>query len=188
MAGLAAYKNLETMEKHADVANRPWIFVTIKDGLEEWFDGTGKNHVGFNWSFTNKGNMPAIIVGMNAKMTAIERPPGVSVIDLKKYSFDFGLIDGAFAKDACIVGKDDPIDCQQGELIPFWPESQRKAVFTRQQILVGYGIVKYRYALEDNVIHETRFIAKYHFLDGVENFKSGAFERIWDVEEYSKHT
>jgi hypothetical protein len=190
----AIKRQAELTAKSADVAKksvdalanieRPWIVVTIRDGVTEQYlhdpkTKEIKNRLFFNWFLTNHGKTTALVYEIIA---LLEIKTHDEVDELRRTGAEN---QPKLRPDAFIIGPGQAHEFSGINMVPFWTPEQRKSVFDREAYLVAHGIVKYRDMIDSSVIHQTPFIGLYVY---AEDFKEGTFRRFYDAPGYNKYT
>lgn len=203
---MATHKAADAAKTSAEVAartvealrhiERPWILITIKDGLGAGIDaGTEAiivpkipaakpeltNVFSYSWFVTNEGKTPALICEVAARF---EIANANRLTQLKENPPEYG--EGVTFTDNSIIIAPGRVHEWTEESVA-WTQQDRMNIEQRKALLIAYGIVKYRDAIDEDPIHESRFCAIYRFYDVV-NFMNGSFEHFADFGELTKHT
>jgi hypothetical protein len=163
---------------------RPWIVVTIHDGVNERYrenvDGTTDQTVYFQWSVTNYGKTAALVY----ETVAILEVKTIDEVNELRTTDPDGK--PRIRPDAFIVG---PGQCHECVSITttakHWTPAARSAVYKREALLVAHGLIKYKNTIGSVQIHQTPFLGVYVFAD---TFDSGTFRRHYDASGYNKYT
>ncbi|HEY5039997.1 MAG TPA: hypothetical protein VIJ93_13085 [bacterium] len=192
-AGKQTEKLIEAATTSADAAKRsadalvnierPWIVVTIRDGINDRYrdngDGTTDGKLYFEWFLTNHGKTAAFIY----EVVAICEVKTIAEVDELRNISPEGK--PTLRPDSFIVGPGQTHECPGITMVKYWTYAQRSAVVKRTEILVAHGLVKYRDMIDSTQTHQTPFIGVYVYGD---TFEGGTFRRFYDAPGYRKYT